>query len=168
MIKMVPFFSYRIVNRQCSVKENYDGPDGEEKQTSFIHSAGFDNYHWKCCTWSRMCTKIVAYVMYMGKYQKAYINRHTFYLLIFPTIFPKLVVKKRIANSKNEKKNYTLTPIIIFQKNILSEDSVKLCFLVTFNIILSYIFPKISLKFIKSLSEDQRQSPEVFCKKSCS
>ena len=92
---MFPFFSYRIVNRQCSVKENYDGPDGEEKQTSFIHSAGFDNYHWKCCTWSRMCTKIVAYVMYMGKYQKAYINRHTFYLLIFPTIFPKLVVKKR-------------------------------------------------------------------------
>ena len=28
---------------------------------------------------------------YMGKYQKAYIRRHTFYLVIFLTIFPKLI-----------------------------------------------------------------------------
>ena len=37
-----------------------------------------------------------------GQYQKAYIRRHAFYLVIFPTIFPKLVltwIKWKIANS---------------------------------------------------------------------
>ena len=31
--------------------------------------------------------KILAYVTYMGKYQKAYIRRRTFYLVIFLTTF---------------------------------------------------------------------------------
>ena len=41
------------------------------------------------------------YIMYVGKYQKVYIRRHTFFLVIFPTIFPKLVliyIEWKIAN----------------------------------------------------------------------
>ena len=38
-------------------------------------------------------------------------------------------------------------------KNILSEESVKLCFLVTFNIIVSYIFPE-NLTEILEVSRD--------------
>ena len=30
--------------------------------------------------------------MYVGKYQKAYVRRHTFYLVIFLTIFPKFAL----------------------------------------------------------------------------
>ena len=37
-----------------------------------------------------MYTKILVYMMYMGKYQKVYIKHHTFYLLIILTIFPRL------------------------------------------------------------------------------
>ena len=43
-------------------------------------------------TWSRTCAKFLAYVTYVGKYQKAYIRRYTFYLVIFLTIFPKFVL----------------------------------------------------------------------------
>ena len=39
-----------------------------------------------------LCIKILAYVTYVGKYQKAYIRHHNFYLGIFHTIFPKLVL----------------------------------------------------------------------------
>ena len=40
------------------------------------------------CMWSRTCVKILAYVTYMGKYQKTFIWCHTFYLVIFLIIFP--------------------------------------------------------------------------------
>ena len=36
--------------------------------------------------------KILAYVTYMGKHQKAYVRCRTFYLVIFLTIFCKLVI----------------------------------------------------------------------------
>ena len=40
----------------------------------------------------RTCAKILAFVKYVGKYQKAHIRRHTFYLVIFQTIGPKIVL----------------------------------------------------------------------------
>ena len=52
-------------------------------------------------TWSYACASILAYVTYVGKYQKAYIRRYTFHLVIFLTIIPKLVIIKiewKIAN----------------------------------------------------------------------
>ena len=62
-----------------------------------------------------MCTKILAYMAYMGKYQKEYIKRHTFYLVITLTIFPKLVfiyIERKIANSTNTNTE------ILFLKNL--------------------------------------------------
>ena len=40
----------------------------------------------------RTCAKILAFVKYVGKYQKAHIRRHTFYLVIFQTIGPKIAL----------------------------------------------------------------------------
>ena len=62
-----------------------------------------------------MCTKILAYMAYMGKYQKEYIKRHTFYLVITLTIFHKLVfiyIERKIANSTNTNTE------ILFLKNL--------------------------------------------------
>ena len=62
---------------------------------------------------------------FMGKYQKEYIKRHTFYLVIFLTIFPKLVfiyIERKIANSTKTNieisflKNLNVNPKNIFQK----------------------------------------------------
>ena len=39
-----------------------------------------------------MGAKILVYVKYLGKYQKAYIKGHTFYLVIFLTIFPEVIL----------------------------------------------------------------------------
>ena len=50
---------------------------------------GFDNYHKIAVSTP---AKILAYMVHMGKYQKACIRCHTFYLVIFPTVFPKLVL----------------------------------------------------------------------------
>ena len=50
--------------------------------------ARFDNYH----TITVRDAKILAYLKYMGKYQKEYIMHHTFYLVIFLPIFPKFVL----------------------------------------------------------------------------
>ena len=36
--------------------------------------------------------KILAYMTYIGKYQKAYIQHHNFYPVIFLTVFPKLIL----------------------------------------------------------------------------
>ena len=47
-----------------------------------------ENHH----TWSHTCAKILAYVTYVGKYQKVYIKHHNFYLVIFLIIFPKLIL----------------------------------------------------------------------------
>ena len=46
------------------------------------------NYH----TQSHTYAKILPYMKCMDKYQKAYVRHHTFYLVIFLTIFPKLVL----------------------------------------------------------------------------
>ena len=63
--------------------------------------------------------------MYVGKYQKVYIRCDTFYLVIFLTIFPKLVlifIERKIANLAKTsidvscKKNLCLNPKNIFQK----------------------------------------------------
>ena len=80
--------------------------------------------------------------------KKAYIKPQTFYLVIFLTVFPKLLIEIewKIANLAKTnvevsfKKNPQLNPKIIFK--IMSEENVKLCFLRTFNIIISYIFPE--------------------------
>ena len=39
-----------------------------------------------------MGAKILVYVKYVGKYQKVYIKRHTFYLVIFLTIFLEVIL----------------------------------------------------------------------------
>ena len=39
-----------------------------------------------------MRAKILVYVTYVGKYQKAYVMHHTFYLVIFQIHFPRLVL----------------------------------------------------------------------------
>ena len=56
--------------------------------------SGFDKYHNVIAhhTRPRMCAKILLYVTYEGKYQKAYIKPQTVYLVIFQTIFPKLIL----------------------------------------------------------------------------
>ena len=50
--------------------------------------AGFDSYH-------KTAVKILAYVTYVGKYQKACISRHAFYLVIFLTVLPKLFLTQK-------------------------------------------------------------------------
>ena len=57
-----------------------------------------------------------------------------------------LVIQQKLILKFYLKKNWSFDPKNIFQKNTLSEESVKLCFLVTFNIIRSYIFLK---KFVE-------------------
>ena len=47
---------------------------------------------WNHCTWSFTCAKILANMKYAGWYQKTFIRWHTFYLVIFLTIFPKLAL----------------------------------------------------------------------------
>ena len=63
--------------------------------------------------------------MYVGKYQKVYIRCDTFYLVIFLTIFPKLVlifIERKIANLAKTsidvscKKIYALTLRIYFKR----------------------------------------------------
>ena len=70
------------------------------------------------------CAKILVYVRYVGKYQRVYIRHHTFNLVIFLTIFPKLVliyIERKIANSAktsidvSSKKIHALTVRIHFQ-----------------------------------------------------
>ena len=87
----------------------------------------------------------------LGKYQKTYKRLYTFYIVIFLTIFAKLVlirIEWRIANSAKanievsfKKRNPRHNPKNIFKKNYCLK-RVKLCFLVTFNIIINYIFPE--------------------------
>ena len=38
-------------------------------------------------TWSRMCAKILAYVTYVGKYQKVYLYQAS-HILVLPSDFP--------------------------------------------------------------------------------
>ena len=52
--------------------------------------SGFKNYHKINSTWSSTCAKVLAYVTYISKYQKANIRCHTFYQGIFLTNFLKL------------------------------------------------------------------------------
>ena len=47
-----------------------------------------ENHH----TWSCTCANILAYVTYVGKYEKVYIKHYNFYLVIFLIIFPQLVL----------------------------------------------------------------------------
>ena len=49
--------------------------------------AGFNNYHKIAIS-----AKILSYMKSMEKYQKEYIRRHIFYLVIFVTTFPKLIL----------------------------------------------------------------------------
>ena len=86
----------------------------------------------------------------MSKYQKAYIRVHTFNLVIFLTIFPKhflfkwnerLLIREKLILKFHSKKNPRCNRYI--SKKILSKESVKFCFLIAFNIIISYIFLEI-------------------------
>ena len=63
------------------------------------HKAGFDNYHKMAVCDHVLVAKILAYVTYVRKYQKAYIRYHIFYLVIFLTIFPKLVLMFNLKKS---------------------------------------------------------------------
>ena len=87
--------------------------------------------------WSCTCAKILAYVMYLGKYRKAYIRRYTFYLVIFLTILPKLVlieIEWKIVNSAKSnievslKKFHALTLRIYFKNyTVWRECNALLC-----------------------------------------
>ena len=107
-----------------------------------------------------MCAKILAYVTYMGKYLKAYNRRHTFYLVIFLTIFPKLLIIKiewktgNLAKTNIEvllKKGNPRHNLKIYFKKYYFLKRLKLCFLVTFNIIISYIFPENFIEVYQAL-----------------
>ena len=51
-----------------------------------VTTTGFNNYYKIAVrTWSGTFAKILAYMTYVGKYQKAYIRCHTLYLVIFLT-----------------------------------------------------------------------------------
>ena len=72
------------------------------------------------------CAKILAYVRYVGKHQRVCIRHHTFNLVIFLKIFPKLVliyIERKIANSAktsinvSSKKIQALTVRTYFQIN---------------------------------------------------
>ena len=64
---------------------------GKERKFSLL--PGFDNYpKFSICDHVRVPRFCVCDVTYVGKYQKEYIRRHNFYILIFLTIFPMLVL----------------------------------------------------------------------------
>ena len=98
--------------------------------------------------WSCTCAKILAYVMYLGKYRKAYIRRYTFYLVIFLTILPKLVlieIEWKIVNSGKSnievslKKFHALTLRIYFKNyTVWRECNALLCSHFWYH---SFIFP---------------------------
>ena len=63
-----------------------------------------------------------------GQIPKSIYQDHTLYLVIFSTILPRLVLEKTNVevSFKKTKKDPCLNPKNIFQKNMLSEESVKL------------------------------------------
>ena len=92
------------------------------------------------------CSKILAHVIYIDKYYKAYIRRHIFYLAIFLTIFtlsPFLFNYNKILLIRLKlifKKIHALTLRRYFKKYTVWTQCKA--FLATFNINLSHIFGK--------------------------
>ena len=127
----------------------------------FPDRPGFNNYHKITVRdHSRTCVKMLVYVTYLGKCQKACIRCYTIYLVIFWIIFSLTLLFKydeRIANSAKTdievllKKIYALT--LRIQKiccQAIEECQALLLFLffVTFNIIItSYILPGNFIEF---------------------
>ena len=60
--------------------------------TSYVPPLGFDNYHKIAVCGPVHVPKFWHTLIYVGKYQKGYIKHHTFYLMIFLTIFSNLVL----------------------------------------------------------------------------
>ena len=91
-----------------------------------------------------MCAKILVYMMYIGKFAKAYIRVHNFYLVIFQAIF-RFYLDKRLLIGQNQNwrfiKIQSITFKIYFKKYTVWREF-KASFLVTFNINISRIFPE--------------------------